>query len=250
MPDISIIDSVLKKEGVSCDTAVYDIIDSTNLEAKRRIAADCVLPLLIVADGQTAGRGRLGRSFESPEHSGVYFTLAFEAEGDLENTTLVTTAAAVAVRDAIERETGLKCGIKWVNDLYLGGKKVCGILAEAMGNKIIVGIGINITTEFTGELQDKASSLGKECSHEALAALSAAGILNFLAGKMPDMIEKYKENSIVIGKKITYYSAGQEPKTAFAADIDSRGGLVVRFSDGGEETLRTGEISVRMEDYE
>ena len=249
MLDAILAAKIMEREGCPCPVAAYDTIDSTNLELKRRIAAGCALPQLVIADGQTAGRGRLGRCFESPDGSGVYFSLAFRADGSLENTTLVTTAAAVAVREAIERETGLSCGIKWVNDLYLGGKKVCGILAEAVGGCVIVGIGINITTEFSGELSEKAASLGKECSHEALAALSCAGILRFLAGKMPDMIEKYRAHSIVLGKEITYFSASEPPKRARARDIYSRGGLIVELNDGGEETLRTGEISIRMEDY-
>ena len=114
-------------------SAVYlEEVDSTNLEAKRRILAGSLEASLVVADRQSAGRGRMGRSFYSPRGSGVYCTLALEANMPMERAVSLTGAAAVAVMRAIRRLTGVQTSIKWVNDLYLDEKKVCGILAESL----------------------------------------------------------------------------------------------------------------------
>jgi len=130
---------------------VYPILDSTNTQGRRMLAEGLSTPFVVVAHSQTAGKGRLGRSFYSPPNSGLYMTLVYTASGASGQAARATSAAAVAVCDAISEVCGKEAGIKWVNDLYLDGKKVCGILAEAIpcaeGCHVILGIGVNLTTK-------------------------------------------------------------------------------------------------------
>ena len=149
---------------------VLDSIDSTNNEAKRMTANGFRRDALIVANEQTKGRGRLGRDFYSPKNTGVYMTFLFSTNIKLSSAVSVTTATAVAVVRAIESLTKAKPMIKWVNDVYIGDKKACGILTEAVTDfetgsvqSIIIGIGINISTEeFPEELGGVATSLNTD----------------------------------------------------------------------------------------
>ena len=150
---------------------IYDILDSTNLQAKR-LVLDERKPVgngtVVIARQQTAGRGRLGRGFFSPEE-GLYLSIIIKPEFDPDRSTLVTVAAAVAVADAIEEVCSCEAKIKWVNDVYVGNRKVCGILTEATtdfesGNidSLVIGIGINTSTAgFPEELLPIAGAVGK-----------------------------------------------------------------------------------------
>lgn len=146
---------------------VFNSIDSTNNEAKRMTADGFRGNALIVANEQTKGRGRLGRSFYSPKNTGIYMSFLFSTNAKLSGAVLVTTAAAVAVVRAIESLTNIRPMIKWVNDIYIGNKKVCGILTEAVTDvetgsmqSIIIGIGVNISTEdFPDDIAHTATSL-------------------------------------------------------------------------------------------
>ncbi len=226
--------------------SVFDTIDSTNSEAKR---SSVPFPHLICADSQSAGRGRLGRSFYSPEKTGLYMSLAFEPRAHMADAVTVTAAAAVAVCAAIDRLCGTDCKIKWVNDVYLSGKKVCGILTEATtkGDKtvIIVGIGINCTTEaFPEDIRDRAGSIG--ClDREALAAAVVNKLIYYCNNlEKRDWLPEYRRRSLVLGEKINYTESGIT-KEATAVDIDENGGLVVK-ENGVIKTLSTGEITVRI----
>ena len=147
---------------------VYDRIDSTNNEAKRRLGAGDSGNLLIVADAQTAGRGRMGHSFYSPEHTGIYMTLSVELDRPLYQPERITLAAAVAVVRAVEPYLPERLRLKWVNDIFYGEKKVCGILSEGITDletgliqHAIVGIGLNVRpADFPPELEGIAGSLG------------------------------------------------------------------------------------------
>ena len=146
---------------------VYDSIDSTNNEAKRRLGAGESGNLLIVSDAQTAGRGRMGHTFYSPEHTGIYMTLSVELSSPLYQPEKITLAAAVAVVRAVERYLEEPLGLKWVNDIFYKKKKVCGILSEGITDletgliqHAIVGIGLNVRPgDFPEELVDIAGSL-------------------------------------------------------------------------------------------
>lgn len=229
--------------------------DSTNNEAKRLIAAGLDENVLIAADSQTSGRGRRGRSFYSPSGTGIYMTLVIRADVPMADAVSITTMAAVAVSRAIERVTGEKTGIKWVNDIYLGGRKVCGILTEAVSDfesgttqNIIVGIGINVSTDsFPDDVAAVACSLGNSAATRNEIIAAVANEVFKLAEDLTDRsyMDEYRDRSVVIGKEITVYK-GDEARRAEAVSVDDDGGLVIRLPDGAEETLRSGEITVRF----
>ena len=152
----------------------YDMLDSTNTQC-RRLAAEGVMDAVVTADCQTAGRGRMGRSFQSPPGLGLYLSVLWRTGLRTDTLPMVTPLAAVAVCRAVERVCGLRCGIKWPNDLVLGGRKVCGILTESSFRPdgapdwVIVGIGVNVpATCFRRSL-----SLGKRANTLSMSALTS-----------------------------------------------------------------------------
>lgn len=239
----------LKSNGVECKVQVFSEIDSTNLEAKRRATAVHNTPMLFVADSQTAGRGRMGRQFYSPDSTGLYMSYMYTPDCGFSDSVTVTAAAAVAVARAIKRLTDLEPEIKWVNDIYIGGKKVCGILTEAVTGKdvkIIIGIGINITTQsFPKEIEGIADSLKISVDRNRLAARIVKE-LQVLISELSErsFIEEYRRLSCVLGRDVTFIKNGEE-RYGKAVDIDRDGGLVVQTSDGSI-TLNTGEISLKV----
>lgn len=224
----------------------YDETDSTNLRAKEYLKENACDNALFVAKSQTNGRGRLGRSFYS--QNGLYMTYVISPDIPIENTVSVTTMASVAVLRAIKKTSGKNPLIKWVNDICLDGKKICGILTEAVtenGNAkhILIGIGINLgKTEFPDDIKDTAGSLG-DVSPETLCAEISNSLYEMDLGDI-SYLGFYKKHSLVLGKEITYFENGI-PHPATAIDIDSTGGLVVK-ADGQTKTLRSGEITVRI----
>ncbi len=254
-----------------CNIHVFEKIDSTNNYAKTLDVSGG--PHLIIASEQTAGRGRLGRSFYSPAEKGIYMSLAFEPHFDLDKSLFVTTLSAVAMCRAIEEATGLNPKIKWVNDIYLNGKKLAGILTEAESNfesgkiqKIIVGIGVNcFSCDMPEEIQDVATCIEAGSTNFNRNALIAAFCNQFF-----DMIENfdqqailrdYKRRSFIIGEQILIFNPAiareigrrderlHDGIRARAIDIDENGGLVVEFLEGRlsreMRTLTSGEITVR-----
>lgn len=250
---------VLSAENISsylnhkADIYYFDTIDSTNSEAKRNSHKIADTPLLYVADQQSAGRGRLGRTFYSPSDTGLYMSLMLKADTQTQDIVCMTTAVAVCVCEALEELCNIKPMIKWVNDIYIDNKKVCGILCEAVTdplgfkiNGIIIGIGINIrTTDFPIELKDTATSLGQAINRNHLCALITDKIIeSYKTISTRCFIDKYKERSLVLNKHINYIE-NNEQKTATAIDIDSNGGLVIE-TENSIKTLSTGEITVRL----
>lgn len=239
----------LKNSGVKCKVEVFPEIDSTNLEAKRQAQSVGDMPLLILAEGQTAGRGRMGRQFYSPESTGLYMSYMYTPDCGFSDSVTVTAAAAVAVARAIKRLIDLEPEIKWVNDIYIGGKKVCGILTEAVTGKdvkIIIGIGINITTQsFPQEIKGIADSLKMSVDRNELAACIVKE-LQALISELSDrtFIEEYRRLSCVLGREVVFIKNGEE-HCGQAVDIDRDGGLVVQ-TDDETVTLSTGEISLRV----
>ncbi len=232
---------------------VFEVIDSTNTEAKRQAAKGAPHGTILVANAQTAGRGRVGRSFYSPQDGGVYFSILLRPSLMQEETVLITTAASVAVADAIESVCGIYPQIKWVNDLYYDGKKVCGILAElvsgtkdGMRDAVVIGVGINCHSEFPEELREIAGNIppGEDVKNHLAAELS------FRLSRLETMIsnrtflQKYREHSMVIGKWITL---PQEPDSSyFVRGIGERGELFLVDKEGNSRNLTTGEISIRL----
>lgn len=239
-----------KKVKIIC----LDEIDSTSSYLKRETDSFGNENVLVVAKKQTAGRGRNGKSFYSPENTGLYMSVLLHPRCAFADAVGVTTCASVAVAQAVENVTGKKAGIKWVNDLYVEGKKVCGILCEAVNDykqgitkSVIIGVGVNLSTEvFPDELKDIAGSLNvdENCCAQLCAEIANA-LFDLTFGKIPeDVLNQYKSKSIVIGKEIDYFINGQK-NTARAIGIDNTGGLVIE-NNGEISTLSSGEISVRL----
>ncbi|MBQ8175027.1 MAG: biotin--[Clostridia bacterium] len=234
---------------------LYKEIDSTNNEAKRLIARGEDGMALIVAEGQTAGRGRQGKSFYSPEQTGIYMTLSLPTDLAIPDAVAVTTSAAVAVFSAIREQTGIETEIKWVNDLYLDGKKVCGILTEAISDPetatirhMIIGVGLNVhTVAFPDNLQGIATSLSpKGVSRNRMIAAIVDALVDTLRADRAEVLALYRRHSMVLGREITYQQNG-EVFFARALDIDENGGLLVKHADGSRTTLQSGEISLRVQ---
>lgn len=224
----------------------FDSVDSTSSYARRN-ASLLKTPCIVTASHQTSGRGRQGKSFFSPEGTGLYMTLLLQAEPE---SALITPAAAVAVCKAIETLTEIKPSIKWVNDIFVNGKKVCGILSECFCENgrtyISVGVGINLTTsEFPSEL-NQAASLGVECSKNELSRLICNGIIEYINN--PDdeyILGEYRKRLFIIGKKITYEKNGNTFE-ATVCGINEKCNLIVQTDSLNTDILSSGEISIKV----
>jgi BirA family biotin operon repressor/biotin-[acetyl-CoA-carboxylase] ligase len=234
-------------EGVRAE--YFSVIDSTNSECRRRVQNGDTRALLLVADEQTAGRGRQGKSFYSPADTGIYFSLLLPAKDSFAPETL-TCAAAVAVCRAVEALTALEPKIKWVNDIYIDGKKVCGILTEALcapsGERfIIIGIGINITTRDFPPGVENGGALGADIDRNALVIAAVNNLLELLDGG--EFMDFYRSRSLVTGERIRIITKDGEV-SATAEGIEDDGALRVMLDSGETEILRSGEISIRKEE--
>lgn len=231
----------------------FDEVDSTNSALKRR--PDAPHGTVYVARRQTGGRGRLGRQFASPE-GGLYLSVLLRPEVPLGTLLHLTPMAAVAVRRAIFDVCGLEVSIKWINDLLYDGKKLCGILTEAVGEAVIVGIGINCSTEeFPPELREKATSLrhilGVAPEREALLGTVLHRLQEMdaaLLSQRAQWLREYADVCVTIGRTVRLLRAGQPPRDALATGIDENGALCVRYADGTTEIIQSGEASVRGAD--
>ncbi len=225
--------------------------DSTNLRLKEWYRAGQISPpYLLTADSQTAGRGRLGRSFLSPPGTGLYMSL-LAAPPPGTDCGLITILAAVAVCRAIEETTSLKPRIKWVNDLFLRGKKVCGILAEGLGGPVIVGIGVNLRTPPGGfpPQAGPAGALDTAAEAPVLAGLAARYILDGLENPGdPAVLDAYRQRMPLTGSTVRFTQDGRE-KNARVTGVAPDGGLMIE-DDTGPHTLRTGEVSLGSEAFE
>lgn len=228
---------------------LYDSVDSTNNEAKRRADTDSGV-CLYAASHQTAGRGRRGHSFYSPKDTGLYMTLSLPLSVTA-NIQLITCAAAVAVCQAV---AALGCDeprIKWVNDIYVGSKKAAGILTELLTDiknqpqAVIVGIGLNLnTTDFPHEFAESAGNLG-DMEPNALCGTIADNLISWYMDPDNDsVIEIYKSLNLCIGHAVTYEKDGVI-RRAKAVDIAPDGSLIVD-ENGAIRALNSGEISVTL----
>ena len=254
----------------------FTTIDSTNTYAKKLLleSGKNFHHTIIAAESQTAGRGRIGRSFESPSGTGVYFSLIVTPQGGITQPAFITASTAVAVSRAIKKLYGVQPAIKWINDIYIENngqlKKCAGILTEGITNfesgqieSAVIGIGVNISPSdqikksaaagVAGYLTE-AEGIGAETSKEVVfpsrcrfiaeIAGQVFGILNESADKV---IAEYKKQVFLIGQEITVHPLIGDDKTAYTAtavSVDKNAGLVVRLADGSKRTLNSGEVTL------
>lgn len=238
---------------------VRDELVSTNLTAKELAAQGAPHGTLVVADRQTGGRGRRGRSFASPPGTGLYLSMVLRSGLPMDSAVLITSAAAVATCRAAAQVTGKELQIKWVNDLYTQGKKCCGILTEAAADMetggvdyLVVGIGLNLHRPAGGwpaQLEQIAAAIlqpGETVNRCRLAAAIADELLT-LCDALPDraFLEEYRARNLVPGRDIHILQNGVS-RPAHALSIAEDGRLLVRLPDGGEEALSFGEVSIRL----
>lgn len=239
---------------------VYKTIDSTNQEVKRQALEGAGQGLVVLAEQQTMGKGRRGRSFYSPAGTGIYMSVLFRPSPEQsKDVVLVTTAASVAICRAIRKVLNEEPQIKWVNDVYFRGKKVCGILTEAVSDfesgqidTVVVGIGINYHVPEDGFPEEIRGIAGSVCTDENMIPRNSlvAAVLNELFAiyeklSEREYMEDYRRWSNVIGKDVRFTS-GDGWMDAKALDIDDNGGLLVQLDNGEKKTLRTGEITLRV----
>ena len=236
-------------------------MDSTNNEVKRRALAGAADGLAVVAEQQTGGRGRRGRSFVSPAGQGLYLSVLLRPRCPLEEVSALTAWTAVAVCNAVERVCGVRPGIKWPNDVILDGRKLCGILTEleleaetAALRHVVVGVGINLTqtaADFGPEVAPVAVSLAQALGRAPRRAEMAAAVLVALdelyaafPAERAAWLERYRADCLTLGRTVRLLRAGGEEE-AFAEAVDDAFALVVRRADGSREAVSSGEVSVR-----
>lgn len=236
----------------------HQIIGSTNDRAKELARRGAPEGSAVISRAQTAGRGRLGRSFHSPEGQGLYLSLILRPNCRPDQLMHLTCAVAVASCDAVEEVTGFRPGIKWINDLVADGKKLGGILTElsispatGLVEWAVVGIGINCNqSTFPPELTDIACSLaqitGKAPEIDALAQALLTHLMALrpiLFSQQADIMTRYRENCVTLGKEITVI--GADVRQAIALDVAPDGALVVDYGNGIPQKVTAGEVSVR-----
>ena len=240
----------------------FDELDSTNNYLKAQTAAPD--GTAAVADSQTAGRGRMDRSFQSPKGQGIYLSVLLRPRLSPDRLPPVTALAGVAVCAAVERVCGVRPGLKWPNDPVLAGKKLCGILTEmsleaetGRVQSLVLGIGINVgqgPEDFSPEVREVATSLGQVLGRAVSRPRLAAALLEeldrayaaLLAGDLSEYREIYRRDCVNLGKTVQLIPfGGGERETAQAVDVDGEFNLVVRGAGGRERTVRSGEVSVR-----
>ena len=246
---------------VGSSLACLDVIDSTNTECKRRAMAGAPEGLVVIADGQTGGRGRLGRTFQSPKGCGLYLSALLRPRLEPARVTDFTAWAAVAVCDGIEAACGVRPRIKWTNDIVMNGKKLVGILTElgleSESNALeylVTGIGVNVNhrpEDFTPEIRDMATSLaqqlGRPVRRTELAVQLVRALDRMYAG-FPDnkaeYLAKYRADCLTPGNQVQLVTPVSRQE-AWAVEIDDAFRLVVELPDGSRKALSAGEVSVR-----
>lgn len=240
---------------------VFDEVGSTNTLAKELAASGAPAGTILIADRQSAGRGRLGRTFLSPGGVGMYFSLILRPNCHPQELMHLTCAVAVAMCDAVESAFGFRPAIKWTNDLVVGGKKLGGILTELSLNPktglvgyAVLGIGINCRQrpdDFHESIRDMACSArmitGQDVDRNQLASEMIRACERMSRGlltEQPQMLERYRRDCITLGRQISILR-GDSVSHGMALDIDQEGGLVVRLDSGEIQTVTSGEVSIR-----
>ena len=254
--DISLNLSPSWKDRVSLK--VLETVDSTNQEAKRLLADGAGDLAVVLSSHQTKGKGRLGRTFYSPPGTGLYLSVIVKRELDMSDAILVTSAAAVAVRETLSVYTDRDIGIKWVNDLYIEGKKVSGILTEGTSSfesgkmeSMIIGIGINLFPPeegFPEEIRNIATALFESPTPQVNTI--AASLIEHVAAILEQLhdrsvMDRYRNHSIVLDRTVSV-TQGSLSYTATVTAINDDGSLTVTDDQGEKRLLNSGEISLRV----
>ncbi len=245
--DVFTKNSINKYLKVKRNITIYEEIPSTNTEAKRLAQNGASEGDIIIAKSQSAGKGRMGRSFISNSENGLYMSIILKPTIPVDQCVYITVLGAVSVLDAIEETSGIECQIKWVNDIYINEKKVSGILTEASMDfesasvqYAILGIGINITPPKNGfhkDIENIATSIFTQnnCPRDYKSILCAKIIDNFFQGyknlEKKEFIEKYRQKSLLIGKEVDV-QVGNDITTGMVLDVDENARLVVKAKDG------------------
>lgn len=253
-------ESVEKYLKEKCNIIVLDETESTNDYLKELARRGESEKTVVIAKRQTKGKGRLGRQFFSYEQ-GLYMSVLLRPKFSAQKCLLITSAAAVATSDAIDEFSSNESKIKWVNDIFIGDKKVCGILTEGAINSnggldfAVLGIGINIFApkSFPMDIENTAGAVFDEKSEQNddfVSRFTAKIIDNFFEiyndFENYSFMEKYKEKSNVIGKNVAVLKDGKPQFCARAVDIDNEARLIVECENGERKVLSSGEVSVKI----
>ena len=237
----------------------YDTLGSTNLQAKLDAENGAAQGTLVVADMQTAGRGRRGRSWSSPPGTNIYYTLILKPKIEPDKASMLTPVMGLAVAEGIRRTCGLDAMIKWPNDIVIGGKKVCGMLAEMSVEQdfihyVVIGVGINVgQQDFPEEIAATATSLTRECGTKVprgelivmvMKAFEEYYDIFLKSGNLSGLTGTYNSLLVNYGRQVRVL----DPKGEFdgiARGINELGELLVERENGSVENVYAGEVSVR-----
>ncbi len=233
---------------------IFKSVDSTNTLAKKIVLEDKKAEMIVVAEEQTAGRGRMGRAFFSPPRTGIYMSIILHPSRHVSELATITVKVCVAICRVIDRFMDVKSEIKWVNDIYIKGKKVGGILTEAvtdfesgMVETLIIGIGLNIKTkeeDFPNDLSGLASSLfPSNVTRNELIGNIINEFMRIYVTDDGDVMEEYRQRCFLIGENITYNLSGVECKGRVIG-INDLGNLVIINNVGEEVILNSGEVTL------
>ncbi|MBR4544430.1 MAG: biotin--[Oscillibacter sp.] len=236
---------------------------STNSDCKRLAARGGANGTVVIANSQTAGRGRMNRNFQSPKDKGIYMSVLLYPDLPPANLLPLTALVGVCVCSAVERVCGARPGLKWPNDPVLNGKKLCGILTEVSmeGESgrvayVVTGIGINVAQtpgDFSPEVAEMATSLSWELKRDISRPRLAAALIEELdraydalcRGELSPYLDACRRDCVNVGKRVQLISPGGQREEADAVGLDDRFGLIVRDASGAERVIRAGEVSVR-----
>lgn len=237
----------------------YETLDSTNLHLMQMARAGAPGCTAVLAERQTQGRGRLGRSFHSPQGQGIYLSFLLRPNCPPQELMHLTCAVAVSICDAVASVTGLRPGIKWINDLVVDRHKIAGILTQLLFSPqgqvegAIVGVGLNCLQgpeDFPPDLPHAGSlamALGRPVSRPQLAAAmlrSLRALDQTLLTRKEEILEAYRRDCVTLGQPVAIFQ-GEQIRHGLALDIDNQGALLVKGEDGSLETVSAGEVSVR-----
>lgn len=256
--------SGLRTRRFAREIAYRESVGSTNEWAKELAREGAAEGLLVIADEQTTGKGRLGRSWATPRGAALAMSLVLRPELPPHEAPRITLASAVAVAEGVRESTGLAAGIKWPNDVLLHGKKFCGILTEMEAEMertrfVVCGIGINVNltpSEIPSEVREKATSLQIEAGCRVLRAPLAAAVMSkfesayddLVGGRFEEVLARWRALSVTLGRPVRVTSmVGGEVVTGVAEDLDETGALLVRDESGQLHRVVAGEVTLRGE---
>lgn len=270
--DLNLVESALTTYVVGrVNNILFDELDSTNTCATSLAAQGAPEGTLVLARSQSGGRGRLGRVWVSPRDAGIYMSIVLRPELNRSELPVLSLLTGVACSQAVSRTCGLDVGLKWVNDLVLGKRKLGGILVEMTSPppaspdrksqeppSVIIGIGVNVRlseSAVPAELSDKMEWLERACNRVVSSSMLLAEICNCLEalyfdlrnGQKAAILQQWKDRSVTLNRYVKAESAQQSVR-GIAVNISADGALIVRQDDGTEVTLYGGEVSVRLDD--